>query len=198
MGTLGRGRVPASSDAGGAAVATTHALHRSPSLNAAITVLPCSPAAGHTHATAGYARPATRARAREHRRRPLFEGRPHHLSTHGAPFFYRGSLLTGGRPRARHGRVRTSRRPYGHPGARRPIIATYRRPSPSLRPRASGPGTRHEYRGCCAEHGKVHVRWLACACWPCMSGVCDCKHASRSEPASTYDTTSWAVASRRG
>ena len=55
--------------------------------------------------------------------------------------FYRGSLLTGGRPRARHGRVRTSRRPYGHPGARRPIIATYRRPSPSLRPRASGPGT---------------------------------------------------------
>ena len=55
--------------------------------------------------------------------------------------FYRGSLLTGGRPRARHGRVRTSRRPCGHPGARRPIVATHRRPSPSLRPRASGPGT---------------------------------------------------------
>jgi hypothetical protein len=43
----------------------THALHRSPSLNAAITVLPCSPVAGHAHATAGYAHLAARAGTRE-------------------------------------------------------------------------------------------------------------------------------------
>jgi hypothetical protein len=191
MGT-GRGRVPASSDAGGA-VATTHALHRSPSLNAAITVLPCSPAAGHTHATAGYARPATRARAREHRRRPLFEGSDR---ARWCAIFYRGF------PAHRRPATRTPR-PGTHisPPVRAPGSSKADRrnaPPPVALAPPSGLGSRHEYRGCCAEHGKVHVRWLACACWPCMSGVCDCKHSSRSEPASTYDTTSWAVASRRG
>ena len=114
----------------------------------------------------------------------------------GAPFFYRGF------PAHRRPATRTPR-PGTHisPPVRAPgsSKADHRNaPPPVALAPPSGLGSRHEYRGCCAEHGKVHVRWLACACWPCMSGVCDCKHASRSEPASTYDTTARAGRSPEG